>query len=200
MKSKMNRFYTTIFALASIALSHSALAGPDLPDPPLTRDFDAKMYPGSSCQPYHGTQAFHFLTFQNGIAPRLLRNASDSHPDALWVSCPIIRDNTRNTNGTWTWLSADDQTGVDVWVDVPAGSDESLLKCHLMSYELTGGGRVADHENVTPKKLQDGRFVLHMNVNLSADPGYYYLRCYLPWESTLRAYRVTEYLPTDDNS
>ncbi|MGI9326740.1 MAG: hypothetical protein ACR2PZ_16090 [Pseudomonadales bacterium] len=197
------RLLSTTAALASICVANGVFGQLEIPEPGPTDtlQYDAKMYPGSACQPYHGTQAHHFLSFQNGIAPRLLRDPNDAHPDAAWVTCPIVRDNIRNTDGTWSSSSGETSgSGVYVWVDVPDDSDPDLLSCHLFSYDMVSGHLLDSHNNVNPTQLAPGRFLLTLDVNRSSNAGNYVMRCYLPWRSTLRAYAVTEYLPTDDNS
>ena len=181
-------------ALLSVLAGEAVLADLDVQVPP---NYDAKMYAGSACQPYHGTQAHHFLTFQNGVAPRLLWSNSDPHPDALWVTCPITRDNNSNTDGTWSFESG---TGVDVFVDVPEESNVKLLSCHLFSYDMYSGHLLDSHNNETPTEFQPGRYTLGLDVDRSTVVGNYVMRCYLPWKATLRAYRVREYQSTDNNS
>lgn len=193
MKQRIVNLLTAVTLMAALA-ADGAFAQLNIPIPP---GYDAKAYPGSACQPYYGTQAHHFMTFQNGIAPRLLRNQSDPSPDALWVTCPIVRDNSINLDGTWRWESG---TGVDVFVDVPAESNPTLLSCHLFSYDMLSGNLMDSHENKNPTEFQPGRFVLGLDVDRSSNVGNYMMSCYLPWKSTLRAYIVREYQSTDENS
>ena len=195
MQLPTRRLFTK--AALTLGLMFGAAQAQDLDPIEIAPTFDAKMYPGSACQPYHGTQAFHFLTFQNGIAPRLLRQNSDPHPKALWVTCPIVRDNTSNTDGTWKF---DEGAGLDVFVDVPEDADPKLLSCHLFSYDLLSGHLLDDDKNDSPVSFAPGRFALSLSVNRSSRVGNYVFLCHLPWRSTLRAYRVREYVSTDDNS
>lgn len=196
------KFLSTSAALASVILANGVLAqivdpDPD-PGPTVPPKYDAKMYPGSACQPYYGTAAYRFLSFQNGIAPRLVSNQNETPPEAEWVTCPIVRDNTSNTDGTWN--NGASGTGVYVWVDVPADSNPDLLSCHLFSYDMVSGNLLDSHNNDNPTQLASGRYVLGLDVSRSTVAGNYVVRCYLPWKSTLRAYRVTEYLSTDNDS
>ena len=196
-----NRNRGALAALASVLVAgglsaNVASAGLDPIDPGFDLGFDAKMYPGAACKAYYGTQAHLFMSFQNGISPRLVTNDNGARPEALWVTCPIVRDNTANDNGTWSWAFGQ---GIHVWVDAPASADLEQLKCDAFSYDLISGNQLSLGQSQGRAQLEPGRYVLSLDLDRSTATGYYLMRCLLPWEATLRAYRVTEYRSTDDN-
>ena len=140
--------------------------------------FDAKTIPGLACQPYYGSQSGDFNHYVSGIY-----NASNGYRR---VSCPIVRDNTVNTTGTW---------GVDnvyVYATKPAGS----LYCYLYSYTAHGGFVAADSAGT----FAVGNVTLRLDVNSSANMGFYAVYCNMPPNSTIRSLKWLEPLRTDFNN
>ena len=60
---------------------------------PIFPNFDAKTFHGNECQPVFGNQANFFNYYFNRI--------QHIGPGTRQVSCPIVRDHTTNTDGTF---------------------------------------------------------------------------------------------------
>ena len=145
---------------------------------------DGKIYSGNMCQPLYGNPPNVYSTHYWGI-----RNV-DTVERA--VSCPVVRDNTQNKDGTWN-PSASSRKGVVVRVE---DLDGGKLTCHL--YSLTKFSINKDSDAAVTQ--QAGRQELYLTVKTS-DPGggSYGLLCYLPPKGAVFNYWVREYSPTDPN-
>lgn len=153
---------------------------PVIPDldiilPPFIFSFDAKVFHGSECQPVHGNQTSDFKYYNNRIY-----NAGSG---TRYVTCPIVRDNTVNTSGTF---------GTEVYVRNVASHK---LSCTLYSWS-PHGVLVAANSKSTPN---NGNQTLRPDVNLSKNMGSYNLYCRLPKGASIYSYKVKEWLNGSKN-
>jgi hypothetical protein len=139
--------------------------------PPASWAVDTKIYPGNMCNPW--------LQGDIGIASAYEYWNGYSNK-TLTVSCPIVRDNEANTNGTQS-----------VYVRVENRAVSSVpLYCYLRSYDSLGN---LVETSRTSNFNGPGKTSLFVDVNSSAVVGYYSLECYLPPYSGIMSYRVDEF-------
>ena len=146
-KSLYSLTITGLIACTTFSFTPSALAGDD------------KVFSGNGCRSYYGNQEsrLHHLA-------RYTRNASSS---TTWVSCPLVRDNTTNGNGT-------NQVLIRVYRDGTV-SENIDLYCQLVS----GNGYGSYHAD-SDSYLGHGNAQLVLDVNSSWWRGQYSVRCKLP--------------------
>jgi hypothetical protein len=133
---------------------------------------DAKVYPGSLCQQW-GSAGGDICAADGGS----IDNYSSY---ALTVSCPIIRDNTKNTNGM-----------PDIWIYVYRDSSTTTpLTCSFVNDDVDTGTKAYEY---SAKTSVAGNTKLAISVPASIADGSYNVRCVLPGRSKVYAYRVTEY-------
>lgn len=134
---------------------------------------DQKIYSGSMCQARVHSEDVESLNRSSfGLA-----NSSYTH--AIAVTCPIVRDNTLNTNGT---------RFAQVRVLNRRGGN---FPCYLSSLTRDGGFiergvDVTVGASITP-------VVLNVDVNSSAALGYYTISCDLPPRAYILNYLIDEY-------
>lgn len=188
---------TAVAAFVSITFAGNALAQvavtPILPGPiikppiiipPPAPRYDAKVFSGNLCKAYYGRD--------NASIDSYVHGANNNHATlGKWVSCPIVRDNTTNTNGTWNWWFS---RGVQVAVR-NAASGSRRLTCNLRSYTSTGGFLESNSGFRLP-----GTGTINLDLNKSANMGFYSMYCYLPPRSRIISYKVIEYASTDSNN
>ncbi len=149
MKKTTHLLCASLVVAASSAFSTPSLA------------VDIITLPGSICQPEIGAQqGFFDNTVTNGI-----QNISTV---TRFVTCPLVRDNHNNLNGTDNVLVVVNRDGV------AAGNTPVI--CTLYSKTVSGGTLAAN----SAQFLGAGATTLALNVNASALNGYYALRCSLP--------------------
>ena len=95
----------------------------------------------------------------------------------LNVICPVVRDNTSNTNGTQNFT-----------VRVVSNGNDDVI---CTSYSTDEDGQLID--NVTATTDSNVPETLNIDLSLSADKGTYSMRCVLPPGSMIINYRVNEY-------
>lgn len=122
---------------------------------------DVITLPGSICQPEIGAQQ----TFFNNTVTNGIQNISAATRS---VTCPLVRDNHNNANGT-------DNVLVVVFRDGVAAGNTPVV-CTLYSKSVSGGTVASD----TKQFLGAGATTLALDVNVSVLNGYYALRCILP--------------------
>lgn len=182
-----NRKYksTGLVAAAALLTSVNAVSAADLAiDPSVAIDpiivlpefFDNKTMPGNACQAMYGSQSNGL----NHYAPFLHNTANDN----LRVTCPIVRDNTSNGNGTWS---------ANVYGWNPPGAN---FFCSLYSYSTHGALQQVALANTGVA----GNITLSLDVNNSAFNGFYTIYCSLPGNARLYSYRWAEPLRTDRNN
>ena len=180
---KHNR--TGLITAAALLASVNAAAAADLAiDPGAVIDpgviilpdlFDNKTMPGNACQTMYGSQAGvinHYAAFLHNTANGYVR-----------VTCPIVRDNTNNSNGTWS---------VNVYGFNPGGN----YACSLYSYSTHGALQQVNSAGAAAA----GNITLSLDVNNSSFNGFYTLYCNLPGNARLYSYRWAEPLRTDSNN
>lgn len=166
-------------ASATILVTSVAFAAPP---------YDAKVYSGSFCQPYHATQS-DSIGYPHGAVNRT------SH--FVWVACPIVRDNVRNVDGSWKGDSTSAGLEVRVRNQANVGSGDNLT-CYFKSYSAGSYLLQTDDGYVKPSAAQHG--AIELNLDRSSDGGYYTLLCHLPAYSSVLNYQLKEYKSTDDDS
>jgi hypothetical protein len=134
---------------------------------------DNKAYPGSMCGPFSGAPD---IEADGGNAAVI--NTSNSFDRT--VTCPVVRDNTTNANGTGT-----------VWVYVyrdPAAANS--LTCTFYSTRASDGVTL-----FSPSALTNAAGFARLNITVpnSVAGGPYNLVCSLPPQSKIFAYLVPEY-------
>lgn len=153
----------------------------DIIGPPIVLElFDEKVMPGNGCQATIGTQARDL----NHFVPYLI-NTSNTYRA---VTCPVVRDNTTNTTGTWSAAVTGYNPGGNVY-------------CSINSYSPLGG--FVDLGAAATAVV--GNFTLNVDsagspLNLSVNDGYYTVYCSLPPNARLYSYRWAERLRTDRNN
>lgn len=158
------------FAAASISVLAMTAA-------PATFAGDSKIYPGAACQPEFGSRAADLNSFGSFI-----ENKSTS--TSMTVTCPIVRDNTTNSNGI---------AQVTVRIQTLRGESSVGSRCELRSFDDKGGAFTTDSASIF------GRAGFHtltlQDVDISqAHAGHYALKCSLSQRFTrLIEYRVNEF-------
>ncbi|MES9969877.1 MAG: hypothetical protein ABW092_07555 [Candidatus Thiodiazotropha sp.] len=141
------------------------------------KKYDSKTYPGRNCIAQDANEANKFSNLAFGMY------FHKDHSGYLYVDCPIVRDNTENTNGTYA-----------VYVNVTNPPRTTMVECTLYSYSSTGSLL----ESYTDKTPLSGNRVLYLDVDYSSVGGYYGITCLLPSLGSVISYEVREYLNTDD--
>lgn len=129
---------------------------------------DRKVHNGSMCQPADGRNRLD--TFTGG--------AFNADPTKfIFVTCPIVRDSTQNTNGTSL-----------AFVNVRSAGGQPL-SCELVSRDKNGlfiASRSAFTTSSTPVSI-------NVDVNASAVLGTYALSCQLPPNGAILTYDIDEF-------
>jgi hypothetical protein len=131
---------------------------------------DRKVHNGSMCQPVFSEFGDDITSFSGGIINRSTNNF-------VSVICPIVRDNTQNTDGTAL-----------AFVNVRSSGGQSL-NCTLVSRDKNGifiEEKSASTTSSTPVSL-------NVDVNASAVLGTYALSCQLPPGGTIMTYDIDEF-------
>ena len=134
---------------------------------------DRKTFPGSSCTTWGNVNAE--ITGTDGGA---VLNASFT--SAYTVSCPIVRDNTTNTNGT---------PDVSVY-GYRDGSTATPLTC---IFKVTSASTGADYYSLSRASSLTGNINLTIPVTASQSGAFYNMLCILPPRSKIYGYIVPEY-------
>ena len=137
--------------------------------------FDNKTMPGNACEAMYGSQSGVLNHYTWG-----LYNTANGY---VRVSCPIVRDNTSNGNGTWS---------ANVYGFNPGGN----FACSLYSYSTHGALQQVASANTAAA----GNITLSLDVNNSSFNGFYTIYCNLPANARLYSYRWAEPLRTDRNN
>jgi len=144
---------------------------------PIFIQYDAKTYPGISCEAQAVAEIDEFLN--------LGFDMFNANPGKRNVVCPIVRDNTKNNNGT-----------LGVYVNTFNVANRTL-ECTLYSADRFGLIIESDLNSTS----NSGDQTIYLDVNNSVDRGYYAFSCELANGAAIRSYEVREYLDTDkDNS
>jgi len=172
--------------IAKTAMAISLLAAALHTAPTFAATFDAKNYPGATCQASRGSDESALTHTQQGT----FNNSSAT----LNVTCPIVRDNIVNKNGTYIPSNGGSGFGVQVYVDNQGAAN--ALSCKLYSNDKWGTA-----VNAAGAASPVGLNALTLNLGLSVTvTGHYVLVCSLPPKSSVRSYQLYEYLNTDADS
>lgn len=165
MKLKNIAYVSTFLAASALTLAaQPAAAG------------DSKIYPAADCQPEFGSRAPDLQSFGGFI-----RNVGSS---SMTVTCPIVRDNTTNSNGI-----------AQVSVRIQTLRSESTVgsRCTLESYN--DQGQLLDIESKSIFGAAGFHTLVFQDVDFSqAHAGHYALKCSLsPTFTRIVEYRVNEF-------
>ncbi len=154
----MNSVFISLVAAAVFLSSGSAMAA------------DRKIHNGSMCQPADGRDRLD--TFTGGAFNPASQNKF------IFVTCPIVRDNTQNTNGTAL-----------AFVNVRSSGGQSL-SCNLVSRDKNGNF-IAQSPNAST--TSSSPVSLNVDINASAVLGTYALSCQLPPGGEIKTYDIDEF-------
>lgn len=139
---------------------------------------DEKVYPGNACE-----NSYFLDVFDNKKAALVKHNGggiwNESSLNDAFITCPIVRDNVSNGNGT---------KGAIVRV-YNTRTDAAAVGCSLVSVDALG-------QIITIKSAQAttlGVVNLEVGVNASANLGLYYISCYLPQKEGTQPAGVLNY-------
>lgn len=134
---------------------------------------DNKAVPGSACQGWGNVNAEITATDGGGVL-------NGSFTSAYTVSCPVVRDNTTNGNGTG-----------DAWVYVYRdGATATQLTCIFKGTRASDG---TDFYSNSRSTAAVGNVRLTIPVTSSTAGGFYNILCVLPARSKVHGYLVPEY-------
>ena len=183
MKKLLVVFSVLILLASNLALAQFVLPPIGIVPTPGSQPLfgDSKVHAGSFCQPLVGAQANRINTVSFGV--------ENIGPFATTVTCPILRDNTRNSTGTFTNGVS---KGVVLRVSNPPGGQ---LPCTLFS--VNPFSNVVATNSISTN--QAGESTLLLAVSTSTLSGQYSIICTLPPRGRIYNYQVTEFRPTDTN-
>jgi PKD repeat protein len=150
----------TLFILGGLIVSNMAFA------------VDRKVYPGATCHSYVGSLNDDFDHLSQYIENKNTTNLR-------LVTCPIVRDNVLNVNGT---------NAVSIQVNRD-NSTTIALSCVLTSWDPIGNYVDSDFASFSGV----GQNTLSLNVVTSVVDGYYNVICFLPPLSSIYSYEVEEF-------
>jgi hypothetical protein len=163
-----------VFSWPLIAFADFVPVDPDgVFDDPVFTPFDAKTYPGINCEAQAVAEIDQFLNVGFFM--------SNANPGKRTVVCPVVRDNTRNLDGTYSAY---------VHAYNPAGR---TLECTLYSQDKFS----APVDSFTASTSTSGNVTLYLDVDTSAEEGFYGITCLLANTATVYSYEVREFLATD---
>jgi len=161
----------------TIASAPQALAIQFEPDTNLTFiPYDAKTYPGISCEAQAVAEIDEFMN--------LSFDMFNANPGKRNVVCPIVRDNTKNPDGT-----------LGVYINVYNVANRTL-ECWLYSSDRFG--LIIDSD--TSSTSNSGDQTIYVSVDDSVERGFYAISCELANGAAIRSYEVREFLDTDDDN
>jgi hypothetical protein len=143
---------------------------------------DSKIYPGSACQAWNaGTSAYASSSIvATGSGSVMNASSITSHE----VSCPVVRDTTLNTNGTFA--------NVLVY-GYNTGASGFKVTC---TFNVTNANTGTSFSTSTQSSsAAAGNFELSIPVTKSVSGGYYDIQCFLPPGSKIYGYNVPEHSP-----
>jgi len=154
----------TVLALVISCIAYFTLISPSY-------SADSKIHPGSMCKAYFGSDE---SSLRKGLGS--VKNTTTS---AVWVTCPIVRDNTTNTNGlsqAYIRIGRSSTATADFW-------------CTLDSRNTVGT------QSFFATNSYSGTSTTSMSFNLSGSTnrGHYEILCRLPRDSNIFSYRIDEF-------
>ncbi|MEM7250620.1 MAG: hypothetical protein AAF493_04320 [Pseudomonadota bacterium] len=153
--------------------------------PPVFVVTDSKTTPGTACHAYGEDEAHADIRELKHLSYAL----TSGHDNFASVVCPLVRDNTANTNGL---------DSIEVKIYNPVAGVE--FSCSIRSYDEFGGFIDDDFDATT----QQGNQTLEMSLAASEVDGYYVMTCLMPpvgtYTSKIYSYTYREYARTDKDS
>ena len=137
------------------------------------RATDRKTFPGSSCTTWGNVNAEITRTDGGSVL-------NGSFTSAYTVSCPIVRDNTTNTNGI---------SNVSVY-GYRDGATATPLTC---IFKVTSASTGADYYSLSRASSVTGNISLTIPVTTSQSSGFYNMLCILPPRSKVYGYIIDEF-------
>lgn len=134
---------------------------------------DRKTFPGSSCTTWGNINAEITGTDGGSVL-------NGSFTSAYTVSCPIVRDNTTNTNGI---------SNVSVY-GYRDGATATPLSC---IFKVTTASTGADYYSLSRASSVTGNISLTIPVTASQSGGFYNMLCVLPPRSKVYGYIIDEF-------
>jgi hypothetical protein len=161
----MNSTFKLTRLLTGIALGVLTAASP-------AQASDAKTISGSAC--------FPFAEGTSGLWIRIGPGAYNAGSESVFVVCPVVRDNTGNTNGI---------RDIELQVSLPSSSS---MECTAGSYDASGFGTI---KAVGKKTSVAGNSKMDWgsSVNASSVNGTYAIYCSVPPLGTIYSIRHDEY-------
>jgi len=136
---------------------------------------DGKRYPGAGCQPLYDSDS-QFLNNLYG------KKNNTSSTRGVYVVCPVIKDNYHNGDGTKS-------ARVQGYMYNQATNSSNDFRCWLYSKFISNGGGWTSYASSQNR----GFAYMDLDVNSSADPGYYFIQCRIPPSAILSDYSVVEH-------
>jgi len=143
---------------------------------PMFIPYDSKTYVGINCEAQAVAEIDKYLNVGFDMA--------NADTGKRTVVCPVVRNNTANTNGTHS-----------VYVNV-YNPPNKTSECSLFSFDKFNV--VIDSD--TASTSFSGNRTLSLDVDVSLESGTYGITCYIPNTAAVRSYEVREFLSTDDRS
>ena len=134
--------------------------------------YDGKAYPGSMCQAYFGGNVNRINKYDGGKST----NVSNS---AVWVTCPVVKDNLLNRNGTYFVTMV-------VWRGTNAND---AFYCKFQNTDETGQVVFSDDEI----SYLSGNTTLTFGLTRNNLRSSYVFLCRIPTNSEIISYVVDEY-------
>lgn len=138
---------------------------------------DRKSFSGTVCKSYWGYNGNDDLRYYtSGIM-------NPSLSKSIFVTCPIDRDNTTNTNGTY-------RVNVSYY---KGDSDGSRLYCMLFSKDYYGSTIATSYNENASGLARYGNGSFMLDVDKSESYGTYVIYCKLPPQSMIKTIHVIEH-------
>lgn len=163
-------FYARLLTRTALAVAFTATV---LTAPVLAGD--AKVYPGGMC--HADVLSSDPFIAQRGIGAFNL----DESKQRRSVSCPIVRDNTQNTNGLESLV-------VRVQTNHSFDTTRQPLDCEINSRDPFGN----TVERTSFRVTSNGNAERVLFMAQSRGGGYYEFRCDLPFQGGILSYTATE--------
>lgn len=156
MKSRMHTLNKPFGTIGGVLMASMLALG--LPSGNVIAASDGKIFSGSNCKPWYGSDIGDFIFTNTAI----YNHSTTSH---RWVTCPLTRDRVSSAQG------------IQVRVNARRGSSfNGVLSCYLRSNDPYGYAFDSDSASYSGSSSVS----LSMLVDSSPGGGDYTLSCYLP--------------------
>ena len=129
---------------------------------------DNKVYPGNMCKPDWSSRNNYYY-----VNDSMFSNNTDQD---IWVNCPVIKD----IASSYLPTSAKVRVGGSNW--------SGTLTCSLRSHTMWGSVSFSSSDSLSRERYEE----LYMVVPIGVSEGYFSIRCYLPRNTTIFSYSITE--------